>query len=77
CYKRLKTDESKQELRAIQKIVKFELRKLQTNAWDEWREKLWREKLSSVNSSGVSSEIRKLKGSTKPVPIRNSKEEAD
>ncbi|KAK2149501.1 hypothetical protein LSH36_449g03055 [Paralvinella palmiformis] len=69
AFKRLKTDESKQELKAIQKIVKRELQKLQTNAWYEPYDKL-----SSMNSSRLWSELRKLKGSTKQVTIRNPKE---
>ena len=69
AFKRLKTDESKQKLKAIQKIVKRELRKVQTNAWYEPYDKR-----SSMNSSRLWSELRKLKGSTKQVTIRNPKE---
>ncbi|KAK2154083.1 hypothetical protein LSH36_277g02044, partial [Paralvinella palmiformis] len=67
AFKRLKTDEPEREFRVIQKIVKCELRKLQTKAWDKWYEKL-----SSVNSSRLWSETRKLKGSMKPATIRNT-----
>ncbi|KAK2151294.1 hypothetical protein LSH36_368g05016 [Paralvinella palmiformis] len=35
AFKRPKTDESRQELRAIQKIAKCELHKLKTKAWDD------------------------------------------
>ncbi|KAK2160303.1 hypothetical protein LSH36_136g02046, partial [Paralvinella palmiformis] len=72
AFKLIKTDESKQEIRTIQKIAKYELHKLQTKAWDDWCEKL-----STMNTNRLWSEIRKLKGSTKQVTTRNPKEEAD
>ena len=72
AFKRPKTDESRQELRAIQKIAKCELHKLKTKAWDDWCEKL-----STMKTNRLRSEISKLKGSTKQVTTRNPKEEAD
>jgi len=72
AFKRLKTDESRQELRAIQKIAKCELHKLRTKAWDDWCEKL-----STMKTNRLWSEISKLRGSTKQVTTRNPKEDAD
>ncbi|KAK2157362.1 hypothetical protein LSH36_193g11036 [Paralvinella palmiformis] len=72
AFKRLKTDESKQELGAIQKIAECELYKLKTKAWDDWCEKL-----STMKANRLLSEISKVEGSTKQVTTRNPKEEAD